>query len=886
MAIRTFTNQLVDSLDQYDDVVSWINDTLTPNDFEDSASIDLAVLDQEITQLLSTLDIASEDTSAQLEHAIDDISRGIPRLAYDLHFMKDGASTLQNALVGVLQRSRDAVPKETSAALDNLYYLDTIKGRMEASREVLREAESWSTLEHEVTSLILEKSYAKAAERLFEANKSMVVFQNTPEYDPRRALMVNLQNQLEAALSTALVSAINSQDLSACRDYFSIFSTIQREPEFRNYYYASRRASIVSFWQNMPVIDSDFSSTPSNNGPAQGLTELLQKFYSNFLSLLNAERIAISSIFPDPAGTLSQFISSTITSLQPTIPQRLSSYASHHGESILIYLIPMLRATEEFATGVEKIMEKIKYASSTNLPSIQDSTSEKPQTHRRRSSRMSISLRSGQHRSLPSTAGLVKAITDSSDSLEWEQELFQPFLDFQTDYATLERRYLEHSFIEIVSSDTRDKIQSSDRPRLFRERAVDVFGIAENSMSRCKAFTYGYGAVGLIHALDGFLQSFIDMWTADIQMGSYSQSSVSKGSVSDSELSDLDYTPQDWSNIQLSLHLLSSARTVSDRLTAFEIKLRAYLSQVATLFRMAANDPLNFPIAATKGESQLLEQSTLNSTELHALLIAFETDPNARDPPYSASLRLQAPAPTPLEPLLVNARKALSTFAQTCQISMTKTILSPLRSHLTGYASSSGWVSATDPKVATSSNDLRVPTFSLSHSETVQRVAEGLLNLPRLFEVYADDDALAFSLETLPYVETEMLHNITEQTNDTATQQSHRRRSSIYIKPSVIDSELVSSAWLISLGHTFLEYFTADILPAIPSLSVTGAAQLTSDLEYLSNIVRALNVEHGTLEKWKTYVSMDNDEGMRTLKDSSGPLDPVMERVAKLRGWR
>ena len=883
MAIPAFTNQVVDSLDQYDDVVSWINDTLSPNDAEDFTDVDLAALDQEITQLLSTLDVASEDTSAQLERAIDDISRGIPRLAYDLHFMKDGASTLQSALIGVLQRSKDAIPNETSAALDNLHHLDTIKGRMEAAREVLREAESWSTLEHEVTSLIQEKSYAKAAERLSEANKSMVVFQNTPEYDPRRALMVNLQNQLEAALSTALISAINSQDLSGCRDYYSIFSTIQRESEFRNYYYASRRAAIVSFWQNNPVADANLSST---SVPIQNFPDFLQKFYSTFLSVLNTERVAISSIFPDPASTLSQFISSTITSLQPSVSQCLSSYAAQHGESVLIHLIPVLRETEDFATGVEKVMEKVKYASSSNTSLSPTSTAEKPQSHRRRSSRMSISLRPGQHRSLSSTAGLLKAIADSSENLEWEQELFQPFLDFQTDYAALERRYLDHSLLETISSDTRDKIQASDRPRLFRERAVDVFGIAENSMARCKTFTYGYGAVGLIQALDGFFQSFIDMWTVDLQTASSNQSSVSRGSVSDNELSDLDYTAQDWSNIQLSLHFLSSARVVSDRLANFETKLRAYLGQVATLFRMAANDPLNFPIAATKGESQLLEQSTLNSTELHALLTTVEADPSVRDPPYSASLRLQTPISSPSEPLLVNARKALSTFAQTCQTSMTKTILSPLRGHLTGYASSSGWLSAGDPKVATSNNDLPVPTFSLSHSETVQRVAEGLLNLPRLFEVYADDDALAFSLETLPFVEAEMLQSLTEQTNDMPSQQSHQRRSSVYTRPNVIDSELVSSAWLISLGHTFLDYLVSDVLPAIPSLSIAGAAQLASDLEYLSNIVRALNVEHGTLEKWKAYISMDKDDGMRILNDNSGLMDPVLERVAKLRGWR
>ncbi len=160
MTIPSSTSQVVESLEQYDDAISWINDILTPSDADEHLAplvIDLAELDYQITQLLTTLDIASEDTSVQLERIIDDVSRGVPRLAYDLHFMKDGASTLQNALLGVLQRSKDAVPKETSEALDNLHQLDTIKVRMEASREVLREAESWSTLEHEVTSLISRK---------------------------------------------------------------------------------------------------------------------------------------------------------------------------------------------------------------------------------------------------------------------------------------------------------------------------------------------------------------------------------------------------------------------------------------------------------------------------------------------------------------------------------------------------------------------------------------------------------------------------------------------------------------------------------------------------------------------------------------------------------
>ncbi|KAJ4464083.1 oligomeric Golgi complex subunit 7, partial [Lentinula edodes] len=129
--------------------------------------------------------------------------------------------------------------------LEQLKRLNTMKDHMEAAREVLREAESWSTLESEVTSMLMEHNYAKAASRLSEANKSMVVFQNTPEQARyRRMLLVNLQNQLEASLSSALVAAINEQNLETCRNYFNIFNNIQREVEFRNYYYGSRRAPL------------------------------------------------------------------------------------------------------------------------------------------------------------------------------------------------------------------------------------------------------------------------------------------------------------------------------------------------------------------------------------------------------------------------------------------------------------------------------------------------------------------------------------------------------------------------------------------------------------------------------------------------------------------
>jgi hypothetical protein len=713
----------------------------------------------------------------------------------------------------------------------------------------------------------------------------MVVFQNTPEYESRRTLMVSLQNQLEAALSSALVAAINTQDVAVCRNFFSIFSNIQRESEFRNYYNGSRRASLVALWQNAQLSDLDSSLPPSSSlSKPTTFTVFLGTFYASFLSVLDAERASIPSIFPDPAPTLSILITSTLSALQPTFSQRLASLFSHHGASALRELIAVFKATEDFAASTEKIMEKIQYAAA--LPSPMQSSTEgvdesSSQLHRqkshsrKRSTRMSMSWRPNPHRSSISSGNLSKGgLLGDNLELDWDQELFQPFLDFQVDYASLERRLLDSALDEIVSTDAKSNATESDRARLLRERSVDVFSVADESLGRCMTFTHGYGAVGLVQALDHFLKSFIDIWTADITH-THSPSFSGRG-ISDSEedLSDLDYTAEDWSDIQMTLHLLASARAVLDRLTVFEAKLRSNLIQVATSFRLARNDPSGLSISGTtKGEGLQLIQSSLNSAELHDLLKSVDSDSQSR---HSSSLT----------PLLLEARAAMSTFAEACQRSLQDTILSPLRKHLIPYPTSSLW-SAAPPEQSRRGgvNDLQVPTFSLSPSDVIQRLAEGLLNLPRLFEVYAGDDALSFSLETLPYINTEQLKGLTEHV-DVPAPPGHMRRASLTqpIKSSSLSPEVVSSAWLSSLGHSILSHLTSHVLPKIRVLTPTAAAQLSSDLEYLSNIVRSLNVEYEDLDRWRDYVSMGDEDG-RKLAAEKESGDVALGQVARMRGW-
>jgi len=914
---------LAKSVEDAPDVVPWLNSILDEGspglgaEGTSTAPIDLTALDRRVSSILSSVEIVAEETSSQLERIIDDISRGAPRLAYDLHFMKEGAISLQSSLRKLQHASTSAESPETKAALEQLRYLDNVKRGMEAARDVLREAESWSSLESEVSSLLSEQNYEKAAETLSEAAKSMVVFQNTPEYESRRSLMVSLQNQLEASLSSALVAAINSQDVAVCKNYFSIFRNIQREAEFRNYYYGSRRGSLVTTWQTVRLRDADAEVT-QDSAPLQTFAAFLPSFFASFLTLLETERSSIPSIFPDPPTTLSSLISSTLSSLQPTFSQRLSSIASSHGPYTLTEIISGYTAATEFANSTENIMEKVTFAASPNFMhanSEDSTTSDTPSKHSRRRTRLSISRRMSRASiSISHPPNTYYMLGDQ----EWQQELFEPFLDYQVDYGSLEQKFLAERLEQITAAENTAPGRPKDGSRWLRETSVDGFSLADQSLSRCMAFTHGYGFVGLVQALDSIfasiLQSSSEHISTDNRLLSMDSSALSGGD----DLSDMDYTAQDWSRIQMYLRLLGAARGFSDRLGTFESKMRTTLVQVSENIRTAQSEafsPSKSLSGTPKGALQILAQSTLNSVELQNLLKLVEPDPQQQLLGVTPSPRI--PHTTPSQPLgvLTGARGAVSDFARSCQVSLQKTILSPLHKHLTSYASLPVWSSSKPaagrlPGGTGALTEIQVPVFSISPSDTVQRVAEGLLNLPRLFEVYADDDALAFSIETLPFVDEDLLKSVTEQSHSEGHPHSpsapsapgihHSRRSSsialkappaaltipAYTTPAVLSPEAVSAAWLSSLALSLLTHLTSSVLPKIKTLTSTGAAQLSSDLGYLSNVVQALNVRSADLEKWKDSSDLSDEDGKRQAKEKEViPGDQIFITIAKMRGW-
>ncbi|GAA6037731.1 hypothetical protein JCM8097_002313 [Rhodosporidiobolus ruineniae] len=967
--------------DSFTSEADWLNGILAsslPNGGQREPQ--LSDVESTLTRTLHSLDLSVTDTSALVDRLINDISLSVPRLTFDLQLMRENALLLRFTLDGIRKRGGGfGTESEVGQVLERMKVLDLVKHRMEAARDVLREAESWSTLESEVTGLVGEEQFHKAAERLAEAARSMVVFQNTAEYEARRALMVSLQNQLETSLSSGLVKAINDRDVKGCKSFWGIFGMIQREQEYRTYYFSSRRGKLVDQWTDAKLVDclEVPSSLPSatsaaSSQPPQKFSAFLSHFYSDLYTLLTEERTFVPTIFPDPIPTLSSFIQTTLEGLSPSVPQRLTSIADTYGPVVLPELIAAFKATEEFAVQAERIFAKLEPAppaapvSPANAPTSprpghspsSPSVGGPPSTpvKRRLSKRRSLSKRLSARSISFATGATPDFVSEHSgeggDDSEgggagghvrpWETALFEPFLDWQVEYPELERRYLASETSRALG-DASEWIRSlvgdangtgeKGGAKVLVDRAARLFALLEDAIGRNLALTHGYGARALVDVLNDELVAFFDRRREDLLRASREKGSAAArrraqqtaaqlASADDEQemvLEGLEYSTEDWSTFQFGLKLLDACRGMSERLTAFEGKLKARMTVLAQALREARTSGSYTVPGTTRGAVLLLRQSTLNSAELAELLDPLERAHDVPSPAGGAfSHPPPPPAPTPF--LLPKARGAAVEFTRTTQLFLHDTILAPLLSHLNEYASLACWTTSADRAGGKGAFDLSIPTFSLSPTETISRVGEGLFNLPRLFEVYADDDALAFSIETLPFVDSEALRALQQpaaasppmsrQTSghravpsdalsgvpgSPAINRAHRGSSfsgsaavlSSPAPPVRLSAETVIATWLSSLTLSILSHLTASVLPSLTRLSKAGANQLVSDLDYISNVARALDVESPEeLESWREAAALDE----KAAREGGEAVDrierTVLERVLRLRGIR
>ena len=185
---------------------------------------------------------------------MDEFIGHIPRIIHEFAFVSKDLNTLEESVDALLSSLQSSSHSKTHHALNSLLNLDTIKSRMEASRDALKEAESWSTLTSELNAIFASRDLERAGLRLRDASRSLVLLEGTPDYEERKNMLSELQNQLQIEMTSKLRSALLERDSEQCKKYYTIFEQIDKESEFLKLYYTVRLQTISDSWANTQTL--------------------------------------------------------------------------------------------------------------------------------------------------------------------------------------------------------------------------------------------------------------------------------------------------------------------------------------------------------------------------------------------------------------------------------------------------------------------------------------------------------------------------------------------------------------------------------------------------------------------------------------------------------
>ncbi|KAI8142756.1 oligomeric Golgi complex subunit 7, partial [Fennellomyces sp. T-0311] len=699
-------------------IKSWINTSLKPRrKAQDDAHQPDRPSEQEVTVLVTRLQISSEEVSRKVGQVTDSVIKSLPRMLYDLKLITDDAQAAKRGIDQVRTHLATAHSDDTEAALKKLQQLHIVKTHMEKCRTALKEAENWSNLEAEATRVLDSQDYEGAATRLQNAQHSLDVFQHTPEFEQRRELLRKLQTNLENTLRSKVVEALKAHDAVECYKYYKIYGKIGKADDFVDLYFETRNPKIVETWNQ----ESETNPT---------WVQSLDQFYKAVFESLSEEYVWCASIFPDPKPVVQAQVQHIFQSLDPSLADRLASIATHQGANALPVLVSTFAVTESFGLSLERLFTKppVNTASADNATELE---SLKTRTRRRSNS---------------SQLTLIPLTLRHADANTWSYVLYVPFLPFQSQYASLEGRYLSEQLALLFKNLVKPR-SAIDLVQHILNDAIDrIFSLAKESLERCLKMTHGFGAVEWLRMINTYVGEVkreiqktihtVKMMDESKKKGASTQSGE-QAPRSSSDLDDLDFDDDkegdDWRAFQLELRLLRLCQGLDMQLTAFKDTITHELENQQQQQQLS-----NYP----RSSMALLRTSRLNSHELQRVVSQVSTiSEESQDSIINVMLK--------------DANQHIDELTIECQELVHQAALAPIVRNLDGITSMKSVWQAPDPQprkavIEDATIDVDMPQFSLSPNEYITRVGEQLLMLPQEFEVYTDDAALSYHVETIP----------------------------------------------------------------------------------------------------------------------------------------
>ncbi|KAI3482891.1 hypothetical protein L1887_54213 [Cichorium endivia] len=680
------------------------SETLASTDEEGASRTATTKLDDTssaLRQLSLALSSVRDASRTEADQIIRSLVATIPKIGIELKLMSDTALTLQSR-VKTLQTDSSGTEPATDAALARIAALSKAKSDLIDARHVLREAQAWSTLESQVTVLLSEQRWQEAVDRVVKATDSLRLFSGSAKSNEERgALLESLTQRIHEHLAPVLAQAIATRDADTVHSTAGLLSLTRNGVAiFFQIYTNARSESLLSRWAQIA------SETSEKSLPAQ-----LSSLFGDLLALLGEERVASSRLFTDPNKAVQLLTADIMARLDPPIHASIQhATRAPDLESFLTALTDAYKASEEAIRAVQAILPE----------RTQDKSDDEPESA-----------------SIPIDSSVLSS---SNTDKTWLRLMLESFLPYQERLSTFEAEAMQSRLHTLQAS-------SPSTSATISSASTQSLQVAKAALRRSTALTKTFATPSLLPSLDALLEGA--MSRAKLELDSdlqralrevqarirsfHTNERAGQASLTYDERGDV-LTSSDWDDFRRTTEKLKTCRESLAAVRALEETIAYQISELKPLVKAPGEDGPDFtsPISA-------LATSSLNTAALHELISKSKRMLSASswDASASASPELQ---------LLPTARASILAIARAVQTFLHELVLSQFLPELEVYASLSIWTSSKHPSVV-NEYDLAMPKFSFSPTEAMARIGEAMLNLPRLFEAYADE-ALLFCLNS------------------------------------------------------------------------------------------------------------------------------------------
>ncbi|CAN6460799.1 unnamed protein product [Victoria cruziana] len=812
----------------------WINAACGSRDPQDP-------VDKHLADLEMKLQLLSEEIATSLDEQSESALLRIPRSTRDVVRLRDDASSLRSAVSVILQRLKKA-EGSSAESVAALAEIDMVKQRMEAAYETLQDAAGLTQLSASVEDVFASGDLPRAAETLANMRHCLSAVGEVAEFANVRKQLEVLEDRLDSMVQPRLSDAISNRKVDDVQSFRDILIRIGRLKSVELLYTKIHIKPIRQLWD-------DFDSRQGSKG-----TNTIEKHAS--ASVLVSNKLLFASWLPT-------FYDELLLYIEQEWKWCITAFPDDYKVLVPKLLVEIMAAlSTSFSTRINVATGEVIPETRALTKGILDILSGDVSKGARLQTRHLEALME-LHNMTSAFAKNIEHLFSGSDSQiipHAIKAVYSPYEPYKQRYGQMERAILssELAMLDLRGAVARgvgaQGIELSETVRRMEESIPQVIVILEAAVERCISFTGGSEAEDLVRAIDETMLQYLSNLQDTLKSlrtvcgldsvvrkdgpGQKRETGLDKKDGTGSRLVDVVSDEEEWSIVQGALQILTVADCLTSRSSVFEASLRATFVRLSNSLCLSVLGPAFEQLHLSADDVPLVTESFVSGKGSLDIAVLRLTDV----PDKAKKLfNLLEQSKDPRFHALPLASQRVAAFSELVNELVYEVLISKVRRRLNNVAHLPIWSSIEEQ------GGFPIPSFSAYPQAYVTSVGEYLLTLPQQLEPLAESVA----------------------SGETNTD----------------EAQFFATEWMFKVAEGATALYIEQ-LRAIQSITDRGAQQLSTDIEYLSNVLSALSMPiPPILSTFQMCHSTPRDRlGDFVKSDGGNQLDiPTARLVCKIR---